>query len=220
MLTCYIRNDWSETSKIMSVYSILLIPITFLCYAICIFVKILKHKRVKYNKDLQFKMIRYLIYSLIYLVFYSPSIVLYILTINQEKYEKNTFLSWYIYICTILNISVNLILSLFRIFEGYLTFPRFLKFFFLWNDSDSVSDESLLNESGFMESMSTMKENERLEILQRKRNMTRFSTVHLDNMKDVHIINLVQSLYLHRLDSYVKRGQQFNKYTLYQKEIL
>jgi hypothetical protein len=189
MFTCYIRNDWIDSTKVISVYSILLIPVSFMIYAIYIFVKILKHRRVKCNQELQNKMVMYLVYSLIYLVFYSPTIVLYILTINEDKYDKYTPLSWYTYICTIMNISVNLILSLFRIFEGYLTFPRFLKFFFLWNDSDSLSGENLINNS-FSES-SYGKENERLSVVQRKRNITRFSSVHMNNMKDVNLIKLV-----------------------------
>ncbi len=188
MFTCYIRNDWIDSTKVLSVYSILLIPVSFLIYAIYIFVKILKHRRVKCNQELQNKMVMYLIYSLIYLVFYSPTTVLYILTINESKYDKYTPLSWYTYVCTIMNISVNLILSLFRIFEGYLTFPRFLKFFFLWNDSDSVSGENLIDQS-FSES-SSAKERERISSIERKRNFTKFSSVHMSNMKDVYSIKI------------------------------
>ena len=206
MFTCYIRNDWGETSKVMSVYSILLIPIVFLIYAIFIFVKILRHKRVKYNKELQNKMIMYIIYSLLYLIFYSPTVVLYFITINENQYEKYTFLSWYTYICTMLNISVNLLLSVFRISEGYLTFPKTLKFFFFWNDSDS-SGENLLDESGFSDTSSVRKESVRLESIHRKRNVTRFSSVHMSNMKDVKFFNLVQSLHLCRINTFINRCQ-------------
>ncbi len=103
-----------------------------------------------------------------------------------------------------LNISINLILSVFRISEGYLTFPKALKFFFFWNDSDS-NGENLLDESSFSDTASVRKETVRLDTISRKRNLTRFSSVHISNMKDVFLFNLVQSLYLYRINTFINR---------------
>jgi hypothetical protein len=86
-----------------------------------------------------------------------------------------------------LNISVNLLLSIFRISEGYLTFPKALKFFFFWNDADSSGD-NLLDESGFSDTSTARRESLRLESIHRKRGTTKFSSLHLSNIKEVNFV--------------------------------
>jgi len=118
MLTCFIRNKFENNDKLVSIYGILIAPIFYLIYSIYTFVKIFRHRQVKADSELKIAVVKYLIYSLLYIVFYFPSIVLLIITINYDLVEGG-WLRWFSYFCCIANVSVNLVLCLYRIGEGY-----------------------------------------------------------------------------------------------------
>ena len=118
MLTCFIRNNFRETSKDIAVYSILLFPMVYVLYSIVTFIRVFRHRHVAGDSELKTAVVKYLIYSLLYIVFYFPSILLYVLSINQNI-PKETFLSWFSYFCSLATISINSALCLFRILEGY-----------------------------------------------------------------------------------------------------
>lgn len=118
MLTCFIRNNFRETSKDIAVYSILLFPLIYVIFSVITFIRVFRHRHVSGDSDLKNAVVKYLIYSLLYIIFYFPSILLYILSINQNI-PRETFLSWFSYFCSLATISINTALSLFRILEGY-----------------------------------------------------------------------------------------------------
>jgi hypothetical protein len=118
MLTCFIRNNFRETSKDIAVYSILLFPLIYVIFSIYTFIRVFRHRHVSGDSELKSAVVKYLIYSLLYIVFYFPSIILYLLSINQNI-PKETFLSWFSYFCSLATISINTALCLFRILEGY-----------------------------------------------------------------------------------------------------
>jgi hypothetical protein len=118
MLTCYIRNDFKEWKKDVPVYCILLIPVLYVIYSIYAFISILTKRNVKTNKSFKMAVIKYLIYSALYIIFYFPTIILYLVSVDQTIFQK-TFLSNFSYICSLGNITINLALCMYRIFEGY-----------------------------------------------------------------------------------------------------
>jgi hypothetical protein len=149
MLTCFIRNDFDD-GKFLSVYSILIFPVVFVSYSIYAFIRVFKLRKVRYNHEFKIAIIKYLIYSALYLAFYSPTVILYIVTINQAVYIKYTFFSWFSYLCALSNLLVNLILSIYRIIEGYVKFD--IKNFFVKSDtlesecSSQIDQEAVLIE--------------------------------------------------------------------------
>jgi hypothetical protein len=118
MLTCFIKNDFIDPSKDMAVYALLTIPLCFVIYSFYAFVKIFQKRKVQTDRDFKVAILKYLMYSILYILFYFPTIILYVVSINQRTPE-GTALSQFSYYCTISTISVNLALCLFRIFEGY-----------------------------------------------------------------------------------------------------
>lgn len=118
MLTCYIKNNFHETGKDISVFSILITPIVYIVYSIFTFITVFKRRKVQTDRQMKNAIFKYLIYASMYIFFYFPSIILYIVTINHSI-QSNTFFSWFSYYCSLATISINLVLCIFRILEGY-----------------------------------------------------------------------------------------------------
>jgi hypothetical protein len=118
MLTCFIKSDFNNPGKQVAVYSLLLIPLFYVIYAFYAFIIILRRRNVQTDREFKIAIIKYLLYSILYVLFYFPSIILYIFSIGQNILP-GTFLSYFSYFCTLSTISINLFLCLFRIFEGY-----------------------------------------------------------------------------------------------------
>jgi len=118
MLTCFIKNNFRDPTKDIAVYSILAMPSIYLVYSIYSFVRIFGQRKVKADYEVKWAVIKYMLYSLFYIIFYFPSIVLYVLSINRDI-ERASFLSWFSYFCSLATISINLALCIFRILEGY-----------------------------------------------------------------------------------------------------
>jgi hypothetical protein len=191
MLTCFIQNDFEQINQELAVYSILIIPLIFLIYAVYAFIKVFRIKKVKFNKDIQIKMVRYVIYSGLYILFYFPTIILYFVTINQTTFEKYTFNSWFAYLCTLFNIMINLFLSIFRICEGYVQFPKKLLLCFFINPNVYEDVEAnLLNETTGV-SLDETRINRKISNQLRSRGTTTLSFLHDDNIRDVLYFNLV-----------------------------
>jgi hypothetical protein len=118
MLTCFINNSFNDPNKNIAVYSILILPTVYVFYSIYSFVNVFKHRKVKNDSDFKMAVVKYMIYAILYIVFYFPSIILYVISINSDILV-NSFLSWFSWFCSLATISINLALCLFRIIEGY-----------------------------------------------------------------------------------------------------
>ena len=97
MLTCFIRQKINEPGQYFSMSSLLLVPFAYLGYYIYAFIIIFKKYKVQQNKEFKVLIIKYLIYSLIYMIFYFPIILLYLLTINRSIKESPA-LRWFAYV--------------------------------------------------------------------------------------------------------------------------
>ena len=123
MLTCNI-NNFSTTDKrgevhdSVKVFSILILPLFYIISTIYLFIKLYKSRAaIKINESKE-EIYKFLAYAFIYALFYFPTILLYIITINEEM-TASSFYSWFGYYCFIFNISLNLVLSIIRIFQGH-----------------------------------------------------------------------------------------------------
>ena len=118
MLTCFIKNDFNNPGKEVALYSLLLIPLLYVMYAFYAFVIIFKRRKVAADNEFKIAIFKYLLYSILYILFYFPTIILYVLSIGKNL-SPGTPLSYFSYFCTLSTISINLVLCLFRIMEGY-----------------------------------------------------------------------------------------------------
>jgi len=118
MLTCFIKNDFTNPGKEVALYSLLLVPLLYVIYAFYAFVIIFKKRKVAADKEFKIAILKYLLYSILYILFYFPTIILYVFSIGQNI-SPSTTLSYFSYFCTLSTISINLVLCLFRIMEGY-----------------------------------------------------------------------------------------------------
>jgi hypothetical protein len=191
MLTCYIRNDFDD-ENVVSLYSILILPVTFVMYSIYAFIQVFKLRKVRYNKDFKNAIIKYLIYSALFLFFYTPTIILYVASINKAVYIKYTFFSWFSYLCSLANILVNLVLSIFRILEGYVKF----EINFLCPKKDNLEESFMTEadqENNLLESdgegsrkrfQTFISDNNSMTLVPRKK-ATSLEQIHAGNMKGV-----------------------------------
>src|SRR5574343_69931 len=97
MLTCFIRHDIMNPGHYISMSSLLVVPVFYLGYYIYAFVLILKKYKVQTNKEFKHLIIKYLIYSLTYMIFYFPIILLYFMTINRDITDT-PILRWFAYV--------------------------------------------------------------------------------------------------------------------------
>jgi hypothetical protein len=118
MLTCFIKNNFNETMFDIAVYSVNVIPMIYVLYSVYAFAWVFRRRKIQENNENKLLIFKYLIYGGMYIVFYFPTIILYLITINK-KMTANTIYSWFAWYCTLANIGINPILSILRIFEGY-----------------------------------------------------------------------------------------------------
>ena len=118
MLTCFIKNNFHERGKSTAVYSILAVPLIYVLYSIYSFVRVFRHSQVKAGSKVKTLVIKYMIYSFLYIIFYLPPILLYFMSANQQI-TKGTTNSWFSFFSSLSTISINLALCVFRIIEGY-----------------------------------------------------------------------------------------------------
>ncbi len=131
MLTCFIRNQYedNEWGKIITLWCLLILPILCFGFSIYAFIKIFRRRKIQENKEFRLVMIKYLIYSALFIVFYFPTPVLYTTSVNGNIQEKS-HRSWFAFViivynikfCVLGNVTINVVLSLFRIIEGYVRF--------------------------------------------------------------------------------------------------
>lgn len=119
MLTCFIKNNFPlKQGKYIAIYTVLLIPVLYVLYSLYAFYTIFARKKVQSDPAFRNAILKYLVYCIFYILFCFPTNLLYFLTINRSIHEETTF-SYFSYFCALANISVNLVLCLFKIFWGY-----------------------------------------------------------------------------------------------------
>lgn len=117
MLTCFIKNNYvNDATKINATYFILGVPIIYIIYFIYIFINIFRLRKIIVNIDVKISAYKLLIYGIILIISYFPTIFLYLVTINKEI-SSPSFYSWLSYYCSLTNISVNLITGIGRALE-------------------------------------------------------------------------------------------------------
>jgi hypothetical protein len=130
MLTCFIKNYQYDGNQYVALYSLLLLPVLYSIYYIYAFWNIFQMYRVQTNTEYKKLIIKYLIYSLMYMIFYFPIIILYMITINDTQIYEEKATRWWAYVllffkikyCSIFTIIINPILAIMRIIEGYVKF--------------------------------------------------------------------------------------------------
>lgn len=145
MLTCYIKNystiqQTNDTTDLIKIYSILIMPLFYIVSTIYLFVRLYKSRLAIKKHEFRREIYKFLAYAFIYAIFYFPTILLYIITINKQI-ERSTVYSWFSYFCFHANLALNAILSIFRIFQGHTSIN------FIGNFQEENSQVSFLNES-------------------------------------------------------------------------
>lgn len=97
MLTCFIRHNIQKPGQYFSMSTLLIVPVVYLGYYIYAFVVIFRKYKVQANKEFKILIVKYLIYSLIYILFYFPIILLYLLTMNKDISTEYD-LRWFAYV--------------------------------------------------------------------------------------------------------------------------
>ena len=93
MLTCFIRTEFYETNQTVTVIIFLLIPISFILYSIFLVFKMCFNKKLTTDSNLLSLFYKYVSYIGVYLIFYGPMFILYVITLTEEI-QPGTFLSW------------------------------------------------------------------------------------------------------------------------------
>jgi hypothetical protein len=142
MLTCYIKNfstnrEKNATIDTFKLYPLIFLPLFYIASFIYLFFRIYKTRNAILCSERKREIIKFLIYSIIYGFFNFPTIILYIITVGKNL-EPNTFLSWFAYYCFLANISINLILSVLRIFQGHINIDFF-------PDDTMICDSSIID---------------------------------------------------------------------------
>jgi hypothetical protein len=140
MLTCYVKNfstnrNQKDDIESLKLYPLIVLPLFYIASTLYLFIRIYKTRNAILCLERKKEIIKFLVYSIIYAFFNFPTLILYVITVGV-KIEPNTFLSWFSYFCFIANISINLILSLLRIFQGHINIDIYP------NDTMGVSDLS------------------------------------------------------------------------------
>ncbi len=126
MLTCYLRNYFQKND------SIEIIPFIFVLvgcitissifiYIVYLGLSIYNHKLTTGKKHFKKFFMKYLIYGLIFILFNIPTLLLYIITINQVI-SSPSFYSYLSYLTAISNITVDFGLCCVNIFFGQVKF--------------------------------------------------------------------------------------------------
>ena len=99
MLTCFIRNKYepNEWGKIISLWTLLFIPFVCFGYSIYCFIMIFKKRKIQDNKDFKLVIIKFLIYSALFIVFYFPTPLLYTATVNVNV-RPDHFRAWWAFV--------------------------------------------------------------------------------------------------------------------------
>lgn len=143
MLTCFINNYFDDDpGKLVGLYCTLTLPFIYVVWCIYTFVNIFKKRKIQNIREVKISTIKLLILSLLYIIFYFPTFLLYLLTINTKIYPS-TFYSWLSYYCSLSNMCVNLVLSIGRILEGYVK----CSWNFILNYDNQLQEEKLVIDS-------------------------------------------------------------------------
>jgi len=108
MLTCFIRNryDPDDWLKIISLWALLLLPAVCFGYSIYAFIMIFKKRKIQENKDFRLVMIKFLIYSALFIVFYLPTPILYAVTVNRDI-QPSSVSAWFSFVNPLFKYNIN-----------------------------------------------------------------------------------------------------------------
>lgn len=123
MLTCYVRNYFTkhDESEILPFISVLLAAISSILifgYLVHVGLSIINHKLTNRKRHFKKFFFKYLIYGLIFIIFKTPTILLYIITINRTI-ASPSFFSYLSYVSALCNISIDFALCLVNLIFGH-----------------------------------------------------------------------------------------------------
>lgn len=126
MLTCYLRNYFQKnnTTEVIPFIFVLvgcIIIITISIYLVYLGLAIYNHKLTNGKRHFKKFFMKYLVYGLIFILFNIPTLLLYIVTINQKIYSPS-FYSYLSYLSALSNITIDFGLCCVNIFFGHVKF--------------------------------------------------------------------------------------------------
>ncbi len=101
MLTCYITNNVfiiDNKFQVFNYYLVLSIPIVIMVISVYLMASLVYFNCTHYNKVLNLLLVKYLGYSIIYILFYVPQLILHFVTIREEKADRTDSLRDFIYV--------------------------------------------------------------------------------------------------------------------------
>lgn len=124
MLTCFMSNgsnnpanNFNSATK-LTLYIILVIPLLYIFYILFMFLNLFKLRKLVINPDLKIATFKMLIYSILYILFYFPIFILYLVTVDTHIHSPSV-LSWFSYYCSLSGMMMNLVLGLGRLMERF-----------------------------------------------------------------------------------------------------
>lgn len=121
MLTCFIKNTFNDPSKEIPLYISLILPFIYISICFLLLSQIIRSRKLVISIELKEASIKLLIISILYTIFYFPTFLLYITTINSII-KRNSFNSWLSYYCSLSGMFMNLIFGISRTLERYCPF--------------------------------------------------------------------------------------------------
>jgi len=101
MLTCYITNNVfiiDSHFKLINYYIVLSIPVIIAIYSVYMIIRLFYFAYYHPNSVLKNLLLKYLGYSLVYIIFYFPQLLLHFLTIKENKHDKTYNQQMFIYV--------------------------------------------------------------------------------------------------------------------------
>lgn len=154
MLTCFVRTEFTYIGQQITAGIFLAAPALFLSFCAYLTISMYRSNSVRKDPKVRSMYFRYIIYSTVYAVFNTPMFLLYFLSLFS-KIEPDTFLSWLSFVnyfsfqvSCIMNVSVQVVLCLLRIYQGYMKIDIFSLCRKRARRSLTNPDESLLRQDG------------------------------------------------------------------------
>lgn len=140
MLTCFISNGSNNpnvynSSRRVTLYIILLIPIAYAFYITYIFFSLYRIRKLLINISIKIATFKMMVYSCLYALFYFPTFGLYIATIDTPIISPSV-LSWLSYYCSLGGLMMTFCLGVGRAIERFSKWS--LKDFSIFHTDDNM----------------------------------------------------------------------------------
>lgn len=99
MLTVFISNKYEENDwgKIITLWLLFTLPVLCFGYSIYAYIMIFRKRKIQQNVEFRVVIIKFLIYSALFIVFYIPTPILFLITKNTNP-EPDSAMSWFAFV--------------------------------------------------------------------------------------------------------------------------